>query len=106
MSISLRVIHNNQRVSLSTAFENGFIRIVDDKIEATDQTSLSLSSKLFDCKGNELFENDLVQSIEGKKYRIMYDIGMFYLFDIETHSIHPMYIYKMGNTLDIEKIIN
>ena len=107
MSIHVQIIHNNKNISLSEALEDGLVTIFENKIQAVDETTtLSLSSKLFDCKGNELFENDIVQSIEGKKYKIIYNFGMFYLLELETKTITPLYIYKMGNTIDVEKIIN
>lgn len=105
MSIKLQVIHNNKQISLSTAIENGYVKIHGNEIKATNQTSIALSSKLFDCNGNELYENDIVKSIEGKKYKIIYNIGMFYLFDLDTKAINPIYIFKIGNKIDVEKVI-
>lgn len=104
MSIKLQVMHNNEKISLITALENGYVKIVENEIKVTDGTSIALSSKLFDCKGNELYENDIVQSIEGKKYKILYNIGMFYLLDLDTKVINPMYVYKIGNTINAEKV--
>lgn len=106
MSISLQVIHNNKYISLTKALECGYIEFSGNEIKATDDTSISLSSRLYDCKGNELYENDIVQSIEGKKYKIIYDVGMFYLLDLNTGLINPIYIFKIGNTIDVEKLIN
>lgn len=104
MNIHLQVVHLGEKISLSEAIRKGYVQIIEDKIEAQNNTTILLSSKLFDCNGQELFENDIVQTYEGKKYQIIYDFGLFYLLDIETKNITPLYIYKLGNTIDVEKI--
>lgn len=105
MSIHIQVTHKKKQISLSEAFDFGYVKIVDNQLEAQTDTVISLSSMLFDCHGNELFENDIVKSMEGKKYKIIYDFGMFYLFELSNKTITPLYVYKMGNTIDVEKII-
>lgn len=106
MNIHVQITHNGNKISLSEALKAGFVKIIDNQIKAIDGTVLSLSSKLFDSYGNELFENDIVESLNGVRFKIIYDLGMFYLLELKTKSITPIYIYKMGNTIDVKKVIN
>lgn len=105
MSIKIQITHKGQKLSLFKALELGHVQVVGDKIEPMDETEISLSSKLFDSCGNELFENDIVKTSGGKQYKIIYDTGMFYLSELTTKSITPLCIYKLGNRIDVEKVI-
>lgn len=104
MYINLQITHSGKMLSLSEAIKKGYVEIVENGIKAQENVTISLSSRLFDCNGEELFENDIVRTSNGKQYKIIYDFGIFYLSEIENKTITPLYIYKLGNTVDVEKI--
>lgn len=103
MELHIQVMHLDKKISLSEALKSGYIKIIDDRIIAQEDTSLSLSSRLFDCNGHELFENDIVRTTNGNQYSIIYNFGVFYLKGMDETMI-PLYIYKLGNRVDVEKL--
>ena len=104
MELHLQVTHLDKRISLSEALKSEYVKIIDNYMIAQEGTSLSLSSRLYDCNGNELFEHDIVQTTNGKQYVVIYDFGLFYLKGIKDKTMIPIYIYKLGNTSDVEKV--
>lgn len=105
MNIHVRIMHKKKEISMTDALKNGLITVLDNGIQAGSDTVMSLSSMMFDCNGNELFENDIVKSINGNQYKIIYDYGMFFLSSTQDNSITPLYIYKIGHCIDVEKVI-
>lgn len=104
MEYRIQVMHLNKKISLLKALESGYVKIIDDRMVPQGDTILSLSSQLFDCNGNELFENDIVCTTNGEKYSIIYNFGVFCLKGLKNKRVIPLYIYKLGNTVDVEKL--
>lgn len=104
MDINVQITHEDKNVTLPEAIEKGYIKIMGNAIVAQEGTILSLSSRLFDADGNELYENDIVQTDKGKQYKIIYDFGVFYLYGLENKEIMPLYVFKLKNTVDVQKV--
>ena len=104
MDIHIQVTQWGERLSLSDALKHGEVIVINDYMRGQNGTSMSLSSRLFDCKGNEIFENDVVRTTTGKQYIVIYNFGVFCLKNLDDKSIIPLYIYKLGNTIDVEKL--
>lgn len=103
MSINIQIKHNDEIVGLLDAINRGYVKIIGSRIESKNNTTLSLSTNLFDYNGNELFENDIVQDDNGK-YLIIYDFGLFYLQEVINKTRVPLFIYKLGNKVNVVKV--
>lgn len=106
MDVHLQVNFNGSVISLSKAVEKGYVRIVGNKIEPQDNVLISVSSRLFDSNNNELFEDDIVLSKDGKYYKVVYDFGIFYLQDKDQVEKIPLYVHKLKHNVDVEKCNN
>lgn len=108
MSIRIQILYNGKNISLSHAINMGYVNINGDQIEPAPNkdVQICISSRLFDLNGQELFEKDVVQAQDGKQYRIIYDFGVFYLTDRDKIEKIPLYIYKLKNSVNVEKCKN
>lgn len=105
MNLNVRVAYLGNEISLYDALNNGYVKIVDSRIEYNDNIILSMSTKLYDWNNKEIFENDIVKDYKGNMYLISYNFGMFYFADLESKDIiAPISIYKLNNTIDVEII--
>lgn len=103
VGVHVRAKHCDKQIPLVEAIKNGFVTIFDDQLIAMDNTMISISSRLYDCNHNEIFEHDLVRDTDGRKYEVIYDFGCFYLKNLDgDQALLPLYIYKLNNTIDVE----
>ncbi len=104
MNIHIQITHAGKDIPIIDALKNNYIYISEHKILEGNGTHIALSSMLFDCNGREIFEKDFVKTSDGQIYTVHYDYGVFYLSNNDNNSIKPMYLYKLGNSLDVEKL--
>lgn len=106
MDIKVKVSFDGQPMDILSAIKNSLIVVSENRLIPQGNVKISISTLLLDQDGSEIFENDLVQDSNGKKFQIIYKNGAFFAAKIDSIAhdpLLPLYLLQLNGNIPVKK---
>ena len=79
MNINMKLYAQGEKISFVDAIAMNFVTITENGLHVSDGIEIYTSSGLFDKRGKEVFENDILINNYGKEYDVIKLKGTFFI---------------------------